>query len=240
MPWPSIWRGNTHMTKPEKQASPGWLRIVRIVLWVAVALAAIGAIILYNSQPRSSYGPPTEAQGGSQEDAVREASFAPLGGPFQLTSTTGETFTEGDLKGKPHAMFFGFTRCPDVCPTALQRMAKLRRMMNEADPGSGEDFDILFVTVDPENDTREVMADYVRAFGTPIIGLTGTEAQIDQVTGAYGVYHAKRAVDGGDYTMDHSAAIFLLDDEGNFAATIDSHESDEVAVQKLERLTAGG
>lgn len=217
------------------------LRIIRIGLWVITALVALAAAYAYfSSKPESGYGPAPE-QAGAQDDFAGS-----IGGAFNLEKPSGERFTQADLVGKPHVMFFGFTRCPDVCPTALQRMAKLRAQLdkkNAADgvgskADDGEPFDIVFVTVDPENDTPKVVGQYVDLFGTPIIGLSGTPAEIDQIKKAYGVYGEKRPLENGDYTIDHSAGVYLIDADGKFRGMIDTKESDAVALEKLEMLTS--
>ena len=166
------------------------LKPLRTILWIAVALAAAIALILYsNEKPKMS------------EDEANAAALAKyIGGPFTLTNgATGKPFSEKDLVGKPSALFFGFTRCPDVCPTALQRMARLRKAMNAEKPGSGDAFNIIFVSVDPESDSPQGVAEYVKLFATPIIPLGGTQAQIDEVVKAYKIYVNRVPTDGGGY-----------------------------------------
>lgn len=205
------------------------LKPLRMVLWIAVALAAAIALILYsNTKPKMT-----------DEEANAAALSKYLGGPFTLTNGhTGQPFTEKNLVGKPSAMFFGFTRCPDVCPTALQRMAKLRKMMNAEKPGSGDAFNIIFVSVDPESDTPKGVADYVDLFGTPIIALGGTQDQVNGIVAAYKIYVKRVPVDTGGYTIDHSASVFLLDKQGKVVSTIDHKEQEPVALDKLKLLIA--
>ena len=203
------------------------LKPLRTILWIAVALAAAIALILYsNTKPKMT-----------EEEANAAALSKYLGGPFTLTNGhTGQPFTEKDLVGKPSALFFGFTRCPDVCPTALQRMAKLRKMMNAEKAGSGDAFNIIFVSVDPENDSPKGVADYADLFGTPIIALGGTQAQIDGIVAAYKIFVKRVPLDGGGYTIDHSASVFLLDKQGRVVGTIDHKEQEPVALDKLKLL----
>jgi len=157
-----------------------------------------------------------------------------FGGPFTLTAQDGSTVTEKTLAGKPYAIFFGFTRCPDVCPTSLARMARLRKQLG----ADGMKFNIVFVSVDPGHDKPADLGNYVALFGTPIIGLTGTDAQIEQIKKGYGVFSAKVPQPGGDYTIDHTAAIYLMTAKGEFSGTIDHQESDQAALAKLRRLIA--
>ena len=129
-----------------------------------------------------------------------------IGGPFTLVDSEGLPFSSVKLAGKPFAIFFGFTHCPDVCPTTLARLARLRRQL-----GRGEDsFAIVFVTVDPERDGPKEVGRYTALFDTPVIGLTGSPAQIDQVKKQFGVFSAKVEQPGADYSVDHTAATFLF------------------------------
>jgi protein SCO1/2 len=157
-----------------------------------------------------------------------------FGGPFTLTASDGSAVTDKTLAGKPYAIFFGFTRCPDVCPTSLARVARLRKQLGP----DGMKFAIVFVSVDPGHDKPADLGNYVALFGTPILGLTGTDAQLEQIKKGYGVYSAKVPQPGGDYTIDHTAAIYLMTAKGEFSGTIDTQESDATALEKLKRLIA--
>ncbi|GAA4019644.1 SCO family protein [Sphingomonas swuensis] len=199
------------------------LRIVRWALWALVAVAAVlAAIVWLRPQPqlRAEPGMP---------------GFT-LGGPFTLTGTDGKPFSSASLKGEPYAIFFGFTHCPDVCPNTLGRLAKLRKELGKGD----ESFRILFVSVDPQRDTVPVVRDYVGLFGTPIVGLTGTEAEVAAVAKAHGTYQKKVAdKDSPDgYTVDHGASVLLFDRTGSFVSTISLEEGDAPALDKLRRITA--
>lgn len=155
-----------------------------------------------------------------------------FGGHFALSDRNGQPFSEAKLKGKPFAIFFGFTRCPDVCPTSLNLMARLREKLGP----DGNKFEIVFVSVDPEHDSPKTVGDYVDLFGTPIIGLTGSDQQIAKVAKSYGVYIEKVPLPGGDFTIDHTASIFLMDRNGELVSTIDNHEDPAIALEKLEQL----
>lgn len=194
---------------------------LRIVLWALVAVAAIGAIVLMWRQSAPDQPPATDFASS-------------VGGPFTLTASDGTPFPSTKLNGKPAALFFGFTHCPDVCPTTLARLAKLRRQL-----GKGDDaLSIVFISVDPERDTPAEIANYLQLFDTPVIGLTGTPAQVEQVKKQYGIFSQKVEQPAGGYSVDHTASVILLDRNGQFAATLSPEEGDPVALAKLKRITA--
>lgn len=197
------------------------MRQARLIVWgiVAVALAAIAVLMLTTPKP-------TEAP----QQMVTSSSF---GGPFTLVGSDGQPFGTDQLKGKPYALFFGFTHCPDTCPTTLARLVKLR-----GEAGGDAAFNIVFVTVDPERDGPKAMGAYSKAFGAPIIGLTGSRPQIDQVEKQFGIYAQKVPTGDGDYTMDHTATVLLFDRDGKFVATLAPDEQDAPAIDKLKRMTA--
>lgn len=192
---------------------------LRYVLWILVGLAAIGALSLM-LQTRS----PT----------VRETSLGTIGGPFTLTGSDGKPFSSAKLNGRPAAIFFGFTHCPDVCPTTLARLVKLRRQL-----GKGEEaLSIVFISVDPERDGPAEVGSYAALFNAPVVGLTGSATDIERVKKQFGVYSAKAPLPGGGYSVDHTATVFLLDRNGAFVATLSPQESDAVALDKLRRIEA--
>jgi protein SCO1 len=155
-----------------------------------------------------------------------------FGGPFTLVEGKGQPFASSKLAGKPYAIFFGFTHCPDVCPTTLARLVKLRRQLSDE-----QAFQIVFVTVDPERDGPAEVGAYADLFGAPVIGLTGSPAQIATVKKQFGIFSEK--VGGGDdYTVDHTATVLLFDRDGQFHSTIAPDEGDPAALAKLQRLTA--
>jgi cytochrome oxidase Cu insertion factor (SCO1/SenC/PrrC family) len=137
-----------------------------------------------------------------------------VGGPFTLVNHKGETVTDKTYLGKPMLLFFGFTFCPDVCPTELQVMAAALKEVGD----SGADIQPIFVTIDPERDTPAVMASYVSNFGERFMGLTGSPAQIAEMAGTYRVFYAKQEnkADPQNYQMDHSAIIYLMGADGKF------------------------
>lgn len=157
---------------------------------------------------------------------------AAVGGPFLLTGTDGRPFDSARLAGRPFAIFFGFTRCPDVCPTTLSRLAVLRARLGD----DGGRFDIVFISVDPEADTPEQIGRYLALFDMPVIGLTGTPQQLAAARRAYAVHAERVPLAGGGYTIDHTASVFLMGRRGEFVSAIDMHEGDEPALAKLRRL----
>jgi protein SCO1/2 len=190
----------------------------RLVLWGLVVLVAIGATLIFVMRP----------------PAVNPVGLT--GAPFTLQATTGGTFTQDSLKGKASLVFFGYTYCPDVCPTTLAELAGLRDQLKL----TPDQLEIVFATVDPERDSVPVMAKYVSGFGTPIVGLSGTDAQVEAAKSAFGIYSKKVNDDGkGTYLVDHTATVFLLDKNGAFQGTIDFGENTATAQAKIKRLVAG-
>ncbi len=157
---------------------------------------------------------------------------ATIGGPFQLVDQNGRPFTDADLKGKWHLVFFGYTHCPDVCPTTLNELAlAMDRLGKERDKVG-----IVFITVDPERDTPAVMKDYIASFDAPVTALTGTQEQVSAAEKAYRVYSAKHPTQGGDYDMDHSAVIYVMDPQGRFTATFTPDTGADQVAERLEKL----
>src|SRR3979409_2044280 len=142
------------------------------------------------------------------------ATPAAIGGPFQLTDQAGRTVTEKNLLGRPTLIFFGFTHCPDVCPTSLFEISEVLRAM-----GKGADrVNAFFISVDPERDTDAAMKDYLSSFDPHLKGLTGDPKAVAKVLSAYRVYAKKVPLKDGDYTMDHTALIYLMDRDGRFVS----------------------
>ena len=157
-----------------------------------------------------------------------------IGGPFTLVDDTGAQVTEAALAGKPFVMYFGYTYCPDVCPTTLIDLSHwIQKLGPDADK-----LNYVFVTVDPERDTPKVMHDYLSSFDKHIRGFTGTPDQIAKIAKEYRVYYKKVPTDGGDYVMDHSSVIYLMGPQGKFIGLIAYQENDDKAVSKLRNLLA--
>ena len=156
---------------------------------------------------------------------------AAIGGPFKLIDQNGQTLTDQDLRGHPFLVFFGFTHCPDVCPTTLFEVSEILRAL-------GPDADrtrALFITVDPERDTAPIMKDYLSSFDPHLLGGTGDPAAIAAVAKAYRVYYKKVPLEDGGYTMDHTAIVYLMDKNGRFVAPFSLKRTTEAAAADLRR-----
>jgi protein SCO1/2 len=154
-----------------------------------------------------------------------------VGGPFKLVDQNDKPITEQDFKGEPFLVFFGFTHCPDVCPTTLFEVSEIFRALGP----DAKNLRAMFVTVDPERDTPAVMKDYLASFDPRIIGVTG---DIDAITAAeksYRVYAKKVPTDGGGYTMDHTAIVYLMNKDGRFVAPFNMKRRPEEAAAELKR-----
>jgi protein SCO1/2 len=156
---------------------------------------------------------------------------AAIGGPFQLTDQAGQTVTEKNLQGRPTLIFFGFTHCPDVCPTSLFEISEVLRAMG----GDADRVNAWFVSVDPERDTGEAMKDYLSSFDPHLKGLTGDADAVAKVISGFRVYAKKVPLKDGDYTMDHTALIYLMDRDGKFVAPFNLKRTPEAAAKELKR-----
>lgn len=160
---------------------------------------------------------------------------AAIGGPFTLIDEAGRTVTEADFKGQPLLVYFGYTYCPDVCPTTLTTIAEALDLLG----GKGHDIAVLFITVDPERDRPENMGDYARAFHPQVVGLTGTTEQVAAAARAYRVYFAKAAQDPKDpedYLMDHSAYTYLMGRDGKFLTHFPHGVSAKDMAERIAKL----
>ena len=155
-----------------------------------------------------------------------------IGGPFQLVDQNGKTVTNADLKGKWSLVYFGYTHCPDACPTALNDISIA---LDELGP-KRDAVRPVFITVDPERDTPEVLKSYVTSFDAPILALTGTPEEIAQAAKDYRVYYAKHPEAGGDYSMDHSSVIYVMDPDGRFTASFTHESAPEQISERLKKL----
>jgi protein SCO1/2 len=163
------------------------------------------------------------AGGGSGPSAI--------GGRFQLIDQSGKPITDQDLKGRPFLVFFGYTHCPDICPTTLFDVSELMRAL-------GKDADrtaALFITVDPERDTPAVLKDYLSSFDSHLRGATGDASAIEAAEKAYRVYAKKVPADHGDYSVDHTALVYLMDKQGRFVAPFSLKRRPEEAAAELRR-----
>lgn len=190
------------------------MRAFRLVLWGLVAVAAIGATMLFLYRPGSQAG---------------EAFYAR---PFELVDQDGAVVTEAKYLGKPSAWFYGFTHCPDVCPTALAEMSAILEALGP----DADKVQVVFVSVDPERDTPEIMKDYVEYFDPRIDGLTGSLEGVSAMAKDRCIFFEKVPMEGGDYQMEHQASIQLVDAQGQFFGTLVSEESFDVRLAKVRRL----
>lgn len=154
-----------------------------------------------------------------------------IGGPFRLVDQYGKVATQDDLKGKPSLIFFGFTHCPDICPTALFDMTQVFKALGR----DGDRVSAFFVSVDPERDTPEILKEYLSSFDPRMRGLTGDPAAVAAMEKAYRVYSKKVPLDGGGYTMDHTALVYLMDKEGRFVAPFNLKRKPQDAAAELKR-----
>jgi len=189
---------------------PGGRRVFIVIVSAALVLAASLAYVL------------TSVRAGAPAASL-------IGGPFKLVAGDGRTITDADMKGEPFLVFFGYTHCPDVCPATLAEISDVLAKM------PGKPVKALFITIDPERDSAAVMKDYVSNFDPRIIGLTGDRAAIDQVEKAYRVYARKAPQAGGDYTMDHSAIVYLMDSQGRFVEAFNLERKPEDSAKELEK-----
>jgi protein SCO1/2 len=168
--------------------------------------------------------------GGRGSSPIGQA-VAGVGGPFRLEDQAGRTVTDKDMKGRPFLVFFGFTHCPDICPTTLFDVSQVLQKLGPDADRTGA----LFITVDPERDTPAVLKDYLSNFDPHLRALTGDRASVDAALKAYRVYAKKVPLDGGDYTMDHTALVYLMDKDGQFVAPFDLKRSPAAAAADLRR-----
>jgi protein SCO1 len=193
--------------QPGRRASFGLGKFI-IALCAVVALCAIAAYL------------PSALRAGSPASSL-------IGGPFKLQASDGRTITDADMKGEPFLVFFGYTHCPDVCPATLAEISDVLARLPDKPVRA------LFVTVDPERDSAPVMKDYLSSFDSRILGLTGDRAAVDEVEHAYRVYARKAPQQNGDYTMDHSAIVYLMDSQGRFVEAFNLDRKPEESAKEL-------
>ena len=155
---------------------------------------------------------------------------AAIGGPFQLTDQTGQTVTDKSMQGRPSLIFFGFTHCPDVCPTTLFEISEVLKAMGK----DADRVNAYYISVDPERDTQTAMKEYLSSFDPRLKGLTGNTEEIAKVLSEYRVYAKKVPLKDGDYTMDHTALIYLMDRDGKFVSPFNINRKPEDAASDLK------
>ncbi|MBC8130912.1 MAG: SCO family protein [Rhizobiaceae bacterium] len=200
------------------------LALIRWMLWGLVAGVSVLLAVALTGV--------VDLRSGTRAAGTMTASPAPIGGEFTLVDEDGTTRTWSSFRDKPVTVFFGFTNCPDICPTTLAELTLLLQGMGPR----GDDLSVLLVSGDPKRDTPAVLKEYLASFDPRITALTGPEAEIDAAFSAFKAYRKIVPLEGEDYTVDHSAGVYLYDRDGDFAGTLDMHEPQEVRVAKLERL----
>lgn len=196
----------------------------RVALIAGLAVFLVGAGILAWSLERLWRAPTSTVSAGATQPST-------VGGPFTLTDQDGKRVTDTDFAGKPFLVFFGFTHCPDVCPTALFEMSEV---LNRLGPDAARTA-ALFITVDPERDTPELLKTYVSNFNPAIRGLTGSVDEVMETARRYRAYARKVPREGGDYSMDHTAVVYLMDKEGRFVAPFNLKRSPDEAAADLRK-----
>jgi protein SCO1 len=198
------------------------LKLIRYGAWAVVAALGVLIGVVLLSPPKA----PEIAQPGR------------IGGPFQLAMASGGELNSTSLRGKPYALFFGFTNCPDICPGTLTEITQL---LDELDKGplapKVKAFRILFVTVDPERDSAPMLASYLSAFDNRVVGLVPKLEALPALTKQFAAFYEKVPT-SSSYTMNHTSAVYLFDGEGRFSGTLDITESKTNQRAKLERLLA--
>ena len=190
--------------------SPRARRLALPLLALAIGVIALGTAVYITLLPR----------GGSSVS---------IGAPFALTAGDGRTMTDRDLRGAPYLVFFGFTHCPDVCPTKLFQLSEMFRALGD----KGKDVRALFITVDPERDTPEIMKSYVSSFEERIVGLTGSREAVDKVVRDFRAYAKKVPTKDGDYTMEHTSLVYLMGKDGQFLAPFNVERPPAEAAKEL-------
>jgi protein SCO1/2 len=196
-------------------SSPTYFRVIRRTAWFLIAvLAAFLAVTWYQSRHTEVSAEPK-----------------PYATPFELVDQNGKTVTEKDFLGKSSAWFYGFTHCPDVCPTALAEMAQVLKDLGP----DADKLTVVFVSVDPARDKPAILKEYAAYFDPRIVALTGTEQQLQSMTKARHVFY-KKLGEGDSYDMEHTAGVQLATADGRFFGTLDSHEPPEIRLRKVRRL----
>lgn len=187
-----------------------------LILALALLVGGLGVLsaVLYIAAPRP--GAPAASA---------------IGGPFALVDQEGRPFTERELAGRPSLVFFGFTHCPDICPTKLMELTQILDRMGR----NAERVNAVFVTVDPERDTSALLKTYLGSFHPRIVGLTGSSEAVAGIMRAYRAFARRVPLDGGGYTMDHTVFVYLMDAQGRFVSTFDVARDPAAAAAELSR-----
>jgi len=202
---------------PQPAGTPRFLLVAIVLAGLLVIAAGALLVFAYRDGPRGAAG---------------TLLASAIGGPFELIDQNGKPFTDADLKGKWHLVFFGYTHCPDVCPTTLNEVSLALDRLGK----KREQVGVVFITVDPERDTPESLKSYVASFDAPVTALSGSPDQVAEAARAYRVYFAKRKRADGNYDVDHGAVIYVMDPQGRFTATFTPDTTAELMAQRLAKL----
>jgi len=205
------------MARSVKKAAPPFALIATVFAGVLVLVAGVLLAIGFRDQAKGIAGGPLGAA---------------IGGKFSLIDQNGKPFTDADLKGKWRLVFFGYTHCPDVCPTSLNDLSLAIDQLEAKKSEVG----IVFISVDPERDTPPVLKSYVESFGGPIVALTGSADAVKEAAKDYKVFYAKHPRPDGGYDMDHSALIYVMDPQGRFTATFTPDDTPDAIAARLKKL----
>jgi protein SCO1/2 len=160
---------------------------------------------------------------------------AAIGGPFELVDSAGQTVRWSDFEGQYRMVYFGYAYCPDVCPLDVQRMVRGYERFKQDEPALAAQVQPIFITIDPQRDTPEVVGEFTRAFSDDLIGLTGTPEQVDRAAKAFSVYYARGQGTEDNYLMDHSRAAYLMSRQGQPIALLPVEESPEAVAAELDK-----
>lgn len=217
---------NSHAKTPDKtqgraQGKAGTLR-------AALAALALPCALLAACAP--------QADGGDEPLGDPPLAGAPIGGPFTLTSADGETVTWDDFRGKYAIVYFGYAYCPDVCPTDMQRTTQGLKILSERNPALAAKIQPVFISIDPERDTREVLTEFTSAFSDDLIGLSGSAEAVKAAADAFRVYYKKgEETPGGGYLVDHTNIVYLFDPGGGPLAMLPAREGADAVAAEIEK-----
>jgi protein SCO1/2 len=206
------------LPQAQKQKNPPtFLVLATVFAGVLVLVAGLLIALAFRDQGKGAAGSPLAAA---------------IGGPFSLVDQNDKPFTDANLKGKWQLVFFGYTHCPDICPTTLNDLSLALDQLGDKKSQVG----IVFISVDPGRDTPAVLKSYVGSFGGPVEALTGSPDAVAQAAKDYKVYYAKHPRSDGGYDMDHSALIYIMDPQGRFTATFTPDDQPEKMAERLKKL----
>ncbi len=203
------------------------LRTIQVALWALAALGVAG--FAYMTWGRGAPSP--EVLAARQATALMNGQ-ADVGGPFSLVDQRGQAFTQANLVGRPTALFFGFTQCPDICPSTMALLSAARAELGPA----ADRLQVVFVSVDPARDTPDVLKLYAESFSQPLVALTGSQQAVDAMVRAYLAYARYVPLEAGGYTVDHTSFLYLLDDAGQFVEVLPYGQDPAAVAVRLRAL----